>query len=106
MDTFNFMVALLLMMIAVQFNQNWLAFAILGIMVFTTRSISATVVLGIAMVVLYMFKDSLQEYWAYIFFGLIILALILGAGAKGGQPEYYSPDAYSGLMGGGGGEGY
>ena len=52
MDTFTFMIAILLMMIAVQFNQNWLIFAIVALMVLTMRDLATTVMLIIATVVL------------------------------------------------------
>jgi len=93
----------MLMMLAVQFAELWLAFAIIALVVLTTRSIPTTIILSIAMVVLYVFKGSLEPYWPFVFFGLIIVGLLLGIGKGGGQqPEYYSPDMYSGLMGGGG----
>ena len=107
MDTFTFMIAIILMMLAIQFNEQWLAFSIIAIMILTMRSISATVILVFAMGVLYFMRGNLEPYWPFIFFGLIIVALIFGmkgagGGDVGGQPEYYSPDMYSGLMGGGG----
>lgn len=107
MDTFTFMIALVLMMLAIQFNEQWLAFAIVAITILSMRSLMATILLIVAMGVIYVMKGSLEPYWPFIFFGLVILALVLGmregGGGGGGQPEYYSPDMYSGLMGGAGG---
>ncbi len=104
MDSFTFMIALVLMMLAVQFNENWLAFAVVAVTILTMRSVSATIILVVAMAALYMFRSSLEPYWPFVFFGLVIFALIFGVKQGGGgeqQPEYYSPDMYSGLMGGG-----
>jgi hypothetical protein len=101
MDTFTFMVALLLMMLAVKFNENWLAFAVIAILILTMRSASTTILLVIAMVVLYTMRGSLEPYWPFVFFGLVVFALLMGMGSRPQQPEYYSPDMYSGLMGGG-----
>ena len=98
------MVALLLMMLAIQFGENWLAFAVVGVTILTMRSVKATILLSITLAVLYIMRGSLEPYWPVIFFGLVIVALIFGAKSGGGgqeQPEYYSPDMYGGLMGGG-----
>ena len=104
MDLFNLMITLILMMLALQFGENWLAVAIVAITILTMRDFKATVVLIIATGVLYFAKGSLDPYWPIVFFGLVILALLMGAGGGGQaeqQAEYYSPDMYSGLMGGG-----
>ncbi len=106
MDLFNLMITLILMMLALQFGENWLVIAVVAITILTMRDLKATVVLLIAAGVLYFAKESLDPYWPFLFFGLIILALLMGAGGGGQgeqQAEYYSPDMYSGLMGGGGG---
>ena len=103
MDSFTFMVALLLMMLAVQFGQNWLAFAVVAVTVLTMRSVSATILLAVALGALYLLRGSLEAYWPVIFFGLVILALLMGSKGAGQQPEAYSPDMYGGLLGGGGG---
>ena len=101
MDTFTFMIALVLMMLAVQFEQNWLVLAIVVIMILSMRSVGTTILLVVSVAVVYFLKGSMEPYWPFVFFGLIILALALGVGGKPEQPEYYSPDMYSGLMGGG-----
>jgi hypothetical protein len=101
-DTFTFMVALLLMMLAIQFDEKWLAFSIIAITILSLRSVKATVMILVAAGILFAARSVLEPYWPYVFFGLIILALLLGSGGKE-QPEYYSPDMYAGLMGGGGG---
>lgn len=103
MDTFTFMISLVLMMLAIQFNENWLVFAIIALTILTTRSITMTILLLIVGAVLYFTQGMLEPYWPIVFFGLIILAVLLGMGGQQ-QPEYYSPDMYSGLMGGGEGQ--
>jgi len=94
MDTFTFLVAILLMIIALQYGQNWIVFAILAITILSTRSVATTIALIVAVFVLYIFAGSgdLNTYWPFLVFGLIILSLVLGLGKKPAQPEYYSPD--------------
>lgn len=88
MDTFTFMISVLLMMIAVQFNQNWLIFAIVALTILTMRDMTTTILLVVAMFVLLYAKDYLLEYWPFVLFGLIILSLILGGKQKEEQSGY------------------
>jgi len=103
MDAFTFMIAIVVIMLALQFNQTWLVFGALGIMILSMRSYKAILLIMIAAVVLYYLRDSLQEYSIFILFGLVILALVLGLGKGGSQPEMLGADPYGGLMGGGAG---
>lgn len=105
MDTFTFMVAILLMMIAVQYNQNWMMFAIVALMILSMRSASTTIMLIIATIVLTFGKEYIADYWPFVLFGLIILSLIIG-GQKQQEPAGY-PDMFGGGdMGGIGMGGY
>ena len=98
MDTFTFMIAILFMMIAVQFNQNWLIFAIVALMILTMRDIGATVLLLIATAVLLFGRNYLMEYWPFVLFGLIILSVVLSGKQK---QEQQMPDMFGqGDMGG------
>ena len=108
MDTFTFLIALMLMMLAFQFGENWLVFAIIAIMILSMRSLSTTVLLLVSAAVLYFFTRTgdLNAYWPVIVFGLIIVALVLGLKEKEQQPEFYAPDmGYGDMMGGMGGLG-
>lgn len=101
MDTFTFLLALMLLMLAVQYGANWMVFGILAVMVLSMRSVSTTILLVVSVIVLYALRGAnLYQYWPFVVFGLIILALVLGMGAQPAQPEYYSPDmaGYGGLM--------
>ncbi|HLD58561.1 MAG TPA: hypothetical protein VI977_02885 [archaeon] len=103
MDTFTFMIAVVLMMLAIQFQQNWMVLAIVTVLVLTTRSVKATIVLGIAAFVLYFAADSLKEIWPLVLFGLVILSIILGVGKK--EQEQMPMDMGMGMDGGMGGFG-
>ncbi len=94
MDTFTFMISILLMMIAVQFNQNWLIFAIVALTILSTRDLGTTVLLIIATLVLLIGKDYLMEYWPVVLFGLIILSVVI-SGKQKQEPAQY-PDMFGG----------
>ncbi len=87
MDTFTFAISIVLMMLAIQFEQNWLIFAIVALLVLTMRSIGTTVLLIISTIVLFVARDYLKEYWPFVLFGLIILAVLIGAIGKKGEAE-------------------
>jgi len=99
MDTFTFMIAVLLMMVAVQFNQNWMIFAIVALMILTMRSLTTTILLIAAMFVLLVGKNYIMDYWPFVLFGLIILSLVLSGQQKQEAPGYQDMFA-GGEMGG------
>ena len=102
MDSFNYMVTIVLMMLAMQFGEGWMSFAILFISIISTKDLQSIILLIISGVVLYLSKSmGLFDYWPIILVGLIGLSFVLGTGKSGGQPEYYNPDPFGGLMGGG-----
>ena len=55
MDTFTFMIAVVMMMLAIQFEQNWLVLGIAVVLALTTKDIKATILLAISGGGLYMF---------------------------------------------------
>jgi len=87
MDIFTFMIAIVMMMLAVQFEQNWLVLGIAAVLIITTRSPSVTAIMIISAAVLYFFSESMKELWPVIVFGLVILAVILGVGKNSGQQQ-------------------
>ena len=82
MDTFTFMIAVVMMMLAIQFEQNWLVLGIAVVLALTTKDIKATILLAISGGVLYMFAGQMKELWPFVIFGLVILSIILGIGKK------------------------
>ncbi|MBS3057412.1 MAG: hypothetical protein J4415_02180 [Candidatus Diapherotrites archaeon] len=106
MDTFTFLIAVILIMIAMQYNQTWVIFGAVGILILSMRSLTTIVMLIITVLVLFAIKGTnMTAYWPFIVFGLVILSLAMGLGKKPEQPEYYAPDLMGGLGGLGGGEG-
>lgn len=106
MDTFTFLVAMLLMMLALQYNQNWMLFAILVIAVITSRSVVTAIVMVLSAAMLYFLTKSgqIEGLWPAVIIGLIVVSLLLTSGKKPQQPEFYGPEAgYGGMFGGEGG---
>ena len=96
------MVTLIVMMLALQFGENWMMIAVVAVTSLMMRNIKVTILLWVAAAALFLARGMMEPYWPFVFFGLVILALLLGAGSSGQQQsELYSPDMYSGLMGGG-----
>lgn len=100
MDTFTLMVGLILMMMFLQYEQQWLVIGTVILIILTTRSLSTSIVLILALVLIYLTQDAMEAYWPLIIFGLVILALIIGLKPKPAQPDYYAPDL-GGMLGGG-----
>ena len=88
-----------LIIIAFQFELNWLVFLIVAAMIITLRSFSATFLLLMTVIIVYVVKSSdLSVYWIPAMVGLTLLSMMLGAGKKAQAPDMYSP--YAGLMDG------
>ncbi|MCD6247217.1 MAG: hypothetical protein J7J87_02165 [Candidatus Diapherotrites archaeon] len=103
MDALTLTIALILMMLFIQFDQNWLVFGTAIVVILSTRSLSATSVLLLAIFIMYATKGTTKEFWPLIMMGLIVLALVLSLKERPRQPEYYGPEMgdLGGLMGGG-----
>jgi len=101
LDTFSLVVTILMLMLAVQYGEGWLVFGIAAIMIIALRSLSATLMIIIATVLLYVFKGSgLNDLWPIIVIALVIIALISGLGKK--EEASYGGQDFSSLLGGGG----
>ena len=100
MDTLTFAIAIILMMIALEFHENWLVLGIAALMILSMRSLSWGIIMVSAVIALYVFSDSLDAYWPFVLFGLIILSLVFGGKGKQ-ETEYYPQDPYGGMLGGG-----
>ena len=88
MDSFTYMIALVIMMLAIQFRQNWLVLGIVTVLALTTRNIKVTVLLAISAGVLYFMADAMKELWPFVLFGLVILSILFGIGKKEEQSPY------------------
>lgn len=103
MDTFNFLLSMILMLMAIQFKQDWLVLGILIISVLTSKDMATIAMFIIGSIVIFLFVgsgDVNSDLWLPIIFGLIILSVILG-----GKQEAQQPDMGLGGLGGLGGFG-
>ena len=91
MDTLTLAIAIVLMMLFLQFNQNWLVFGVLIISVLSSRSLSTTLVIILTAIIIYLTKDFTKELWPLLMVGLVTIALLLRL-RKPEKPEYYAPD--------------
>jgi hypothetical protein len=89
MDTFTFLIAIVLMLIAVSYQQNWIVFGIILIMVLTQRNLGTLLLMVLGGGVLYFLASAgvnLVDYWPILVFGFIILVIALKLD-KGSEPQ-------------------
>lgn len=93
-----------MVLLAMQYNQHWIVFAVVAIVIVSMRSVMTTIMLLVAVFVFYFIigTENVNVYWPIVVFGLIIVALLVGVGSKPQQPEYYNPGMYGDMFGGGG----
>ncbi len=95
MDSLTLIIFLLLLALAINANQHWIALGIAVILMISVRSLTlGLLVLAGTVLMLYM-KDQVSFWWVIL--GLLMLAAFLMN--KGGDtgPEMYTPEM---LMGG------
>ena len=101
MDIFTLLIGVILIGMALQTGQNWLIFGTLILLVVGLRDLKATIVLTVGLVLFFLSKDSIDAFWPFILFGLMVLALLLGLKPKEQEPDMYAPGGDMGMMGGG-----
>ncbi|MBN2127139.1 MAG: hypothetical protein JW703_01970 [Candidatus Diapherotrites archaeon] len=89
MDTFTFLIAIVLMLIAITYGQNWIVFAVIIIMILTQRSLGVVILMLLGGGILYFLASAgvnLIDYWPILVFGFIILVIGLKLD-KGDAPQ-------------------
>ncbi|HLC79617.1 MAG TPA: hypothetical protein VJG83_04295 [archaeon] len=109
MDTFNFILSSLLMMIAIQLQEPWIALGILVINILTSKELSTIIALILATVVMYFIIGNADEsVWLIGIFAILVIGIVLGS--KSSQPpqqDFGGMGGYGDMLGGlGGGGGY
>ena len=104
MDTFNFLVSVLLMMIAIQSGETWIVLAILTISIITSKELSTVIAFILSTIVLYVvIGTGNTDLLPLGIFAIIIIALFLGS--KPAKQEEYAGGGMD-MFGGGMGDGY
>lgn len=96
MDTTNFLIGVIIMMLAASYDAYWLVVGVAVVMMLTMRSLQVIVLLLLSIGIIVLFRGNIQAYAPYIMFGLIILSLVLDSGKK---QEAYPPADMGGLGG-------
>ena len=98
MDLLNYLIAVVILAVVVQFGEIWLVLGIAGVLIIASRDIKATIMLVITVGLLYYINGiGMKEYWLFAVMGMVALGYILGMGK-----EEAPADPYAGLLGGGG----
>lgn len=103
MDTFNFLVSILIMMIGIQMQATWIVFAVLAISILTSKDLSTIIAFIIATGVLYLViaGGNIDSTWPIAIFGLVIVSIILGSKPKQDDGAGMGMDPFGGFGGGG-----
>ena len=94
------------MLMALQMQQYWIAFAVMVISIITSKELSTVISFLIASVVLFFVVGSgnVNDTWPIAIFGLIIVAILLGSKPK--EEDAGAGAGYGDMFGGMGGGGY
>ncbi len=104
MDTFNFLITAMLMMLAIQLNEPFIALGIFVINVLTSKDLSTIIAfIAVGAIMLYLSSSWNDSWWLVAIFGVIVIAIVSGSKS---QPEAAGGgygDMFAGLGGGMGG---
>ena len=93
MDTMNFLVGVVIIMLAASYDAYWLSLAVGVLMILTMRGWGTLILVVASLVLIFVFQGSIKENALYLIFGLVILSLALSRDNK-------QPDPYGGMGGG------
>lgn len=108
MDTFTFLIALMMLAFSIQFNQIWIGLGIMIILMVTSRSFMKTLLILAASIGMVLIRGpSFNDYLPFMIFGLIVVALAMGVTEKpqeggGGMEGLGGLEGLAGLGGLGG----
>lgn len=99
MDLFTVLAAIVTILIGFTYDQKWIVFLILILMLFSSKNLGMMLLLVGAVVAMFVLQTTeIGVLWPLVIIGLIVLAFLIGSKAQPEQPEYYAPE-----MGYGGG---
>src|SRR3989338_6357465 len=102
MDIFTLLIGVILVGMALQTGQSWLIFGTIILLIVGLKDMKATIVLLAGLGLFFFSLDSIDVYWPFILFGLMVLALFLGLRPKEQEPDMYAPGGDMGMLGGAG----
>ena len=101
MDLFTFLVAIMMIAIALLYDMQWIVLLVLVLLVFTARSLTMVLLLIGVVVVLFIIQgNEMNTLWPLVLLALVVIGLMIGLKTQPEQPEYFAPE-----MGGMGGMG-
>ena len=97
MDTFMFLMAMIIIMLGLQYGQSWIVFGVLALLVISTRSMGTILLTIGAVIVLYMIRNSpsFDQLLPVVLVGFIVVALLISAlqsRMETSGEEYYLPN--------------
>lgn len=101
MDTFNFILMVVVMFFLIQINEWLLAGGVFVVMIIANKGTGNLLLLLLAAAVLF-FTQGHNEWILPAMVILLVIALASGIGNPPQQPEGYMPDPYGGMGGAGG----
>lgn len=98
MDLDSFVIAIVIIMLAVQFQLNWIAFSAAILMIIVSKKASSAIFILAALGIAFFTADQSATYGPLILIGAVVFALLFGL-AEAPKEESYPPDMGS-LFGG------
>jgi hypothetical protein len=108
MDLVNYLISMLLVGIAFQLDQTWIAVGIVIILIVASKDVKASIFMAFSVFVLYWVMGiGMNDYWLFAMLGLVAIGYVIGLGKEeaGGGAEGMPMDPYGGMGGGYGGLG-
>ena len=106
---FTFLIAVMLMGVSMLYEQRWIVFLILVLLIISNANdFPLVILLIISAVVLFFIRGTeMGIMWPLVLVGLVVVAILLGKRPSGEQPEFFAPEmggdyggGYGGLLGG------
>jgi len=105
MDTFNFLLTTMLMMLAIQLNEPFIALGILVISILTSKELGTVIAFIVVSVGLFLIMSSgwNDSWWLVAIFGIIVIAVVSGSKAQPQEAGMGGLGGYGDMFGGMGG---
>ena len=103
MDTFAFLLGIILLLFSIQFGEWWLAIGIIAVLIITQKSLKMTAAILVSSAIFFLVKTAdVKALWPWVVIGLAVVASLLSLKEKPQTPEF-DPSVFAGMGGGEGG---